>query len=153
MEFLILHALSFFFRENRFNWSTASVFICSEGIWASHSAPEYGAIQPESSLTKKNLGVLLGTKLHLSQQHHNVLFAKKGNITLRCIRQSAVSRLRKVILPFFSALVMPQLVYYVQFWPSALQYKSDLDLWERVQFGAIKIMKGLGHLSYEEGLR
>ncbi|GAB0177752.1 mitochondrial enolase superfamily member 1 [Grus japonensis] len=98
---------------------------------------------------KKDLGMLVDKKLNMSRQC--ALAAQKANHILGCIKRSVTSRSKAVIVPLCAAFVRPHLEYCIQLWGH--QHKKDMELLERVQRRAMKMIRGLEHLSCEDRLR
>ncbi|GAB0207923.1 mitochondrial enolase superfamily member 1 [Grus japonensis] len=136
-------------RANRVKFNKAKCKVLHMGRCNPKHNYRLGKEWIESSPEEKDLGVLIHEKLNMSRQC--ALAAQKANRVLCCIKRGVTSRWREVILPLCSTLVRPHLEYCIQLWGP--QYRRDMDLLERVQRRATKLIRGLEPLSYEDRLR
>ncbi|GAB0182548.1 hypothetical protein GRJ2_000720100 [Grus japonensis] len=134
--------------ENLMNFNKAE---CNKVLHLGQGNPKHGSRLGdewiESCPAEKR--ILVDEKPNMSRQ--SVLAVKKANLIQGCIKRSVTGRLKEVILPLYSALVRPHLEYCIQLWGP--QYQKDINLLEWVQRRAMKMIRGLEHLSYEVRLR
>jgi hypothetical protein len=103
----------------------------------------------EWSNTEKDLGVKVDSSLKGSIQCKEAV--KKANRALGIIAISIDNKFEDVIIPLYRALVRPHLEYGVQFWCPA--YKKDIDLLEKVQRRATRLIIGMKGKDYEDRLK
>lgn len=96
-----------------------------------------------------DLGISISSDLKMGNQCR--IASNRANSILGFIKKNVSSRSSDIILPLYRGLVRPHLEYAVQFWSPYL--KKDIDLLERVQHRATKIIQGTSGLDYEDRLK
>ena len=101
-----------------------------------------------SSEKKRNLGVIIDSSGKVSEQC--IIATKKANAVLGMIKRNINCRSKDVITRLYKALVRPRLEFCVQAWCPYL--RKDIDMIERVQRRATKLIEGSKNKKYSERL-
>ena len=98
---------------------------------------------------EKDLEVVITNNCKRGRQY--AIAAKKGNQILGLIYRTFSNKSMKIIKPLYVSIVRPHLDYCVQAWRPHLM--QDIDILEKVQKRATKIIFGLKESRYEVRLR
>ena len=79
--------------------------------------------------------------------------ASKGNQVLGMIRRNITYKENSLIVPLYKAIVRPDLEYCIQAWRPYLRKDIHVDMLEKIQRRATKLIPGLRDLRYEERLK
>ena len=109
-----------------------------------------GNIMLEKTIDEKDLGVVFNSGLKVSQQC-SIASNKLGNKVLGIIKRTIVSRYKKITLPLYKSLMRPHLDHCKQIWNPFL--KEDIDILEKVQKKATKMIKSCEGLDYKSRLK
>ena len=101
------------------------------------------------TMKEKYLGVTMNANMKVSEQCR--IAASKGNQVLGIIRRNITYNQKSLIVPLYKAIVRPHLEYCIQAWSPYL--KKDIDMLEKIQRRATKLIPGLRDLRYEERLK
>lgn len=103
----------------------------------------------KASTTERDLGVVISDTGKPSEQC--LTAANKANSVLGVIKRNIRSRNKAVIVRLYKTLVRPKLEYCVQAWNPFL--KKDIEVLEKVQKRATRLVAGYQNYSYEQRLR
>ena len=87
-------------------------------------------------------GLTISADMKVSEQCG--IAAAKGNQILGLIRRNIVYKEKELIIPLYKPIVRPHLEYCIQAWRP--YRKKDIDMLERVQRRATKIIQNFGIL-------
>ena len=110
---------------------------------------EMGGTILSKTVKEKDLGVSTNANMKVSEQCR--LAASKGNQVLGMIRRNITYKEKSLIVPLYKAIVIPHLEYCIQAWSP--YFRKDIDMLEKIQRRATKLIPGLIDLRYEERLK
>ena len=97
---------------------------------------------------ERDLGVVIDKSGKASKQC--AIAVKKANGILGMIKRNIKFKSKKVIVKLYKSLVRPRLEYCIQAWSPYL--RKDIDMIERVQRRATRLIEGFSDMSYEDRL-
>ncbi len=103
----------------------------------------------KKSKIERDLGVMIDSNGKSSEQC--MLAVKKANSVLGMIKRNIQFKSKDVIVRLYKSLVRPRLEYCVQAWCPYLQ--KDIDILEKVQRRATKLIQGYRDISYADRLK
>ena len=110
---------------------------------------ELGGTIPSKTVKEKDLCITMNANMKVSEQYR--IAASKGNQVLGMIRRNIAYREKSLIVPLYKAIVRSHLQYCIQAWSPYL--RKDIDMLEKIQRRATKLIPGLRDISYEERLK
>ena len=110
---------------------------------------EMGGTVLSKTVKEKDLGVTMNANMKVSEQCR--IAASKGNQVLGMIRRNITYKEKSLIIPLYKAIVRPHLEYCIQAWTPHL--RKDVDMLEKIQRRATKLIPELRDLTYEERLK
>ena len=110
---------------------------------------EMGGTILSKTVKEKDLGVTMNANMKVSEQCRIAAF--KGNQVLGMIRRNITYKEKSLIIPLYKAIVRPHLEYCIQAWNPYL--RKDVDMLDKIQRSATKLIPGLRDLTYEERLK
>ena len=102
-----------------------------------------------TTLKEKDLGLTISADMKVLEQCG--IAAAKGNQILGLIRRNIVYKEKELIIPLYKTIVRLHLEYCIQAWRP--YRKKDIDMLERVQRRATKMIPKLRNISYEMRLK
>ncbi len=102
-----------------------------------------------TTVKEKDLGLTISADMKVSEQCG--IAASKGNQILGLIRRNIAFKEKELNIPLYKTIVRPHLEYCIQAWRPYC--RKDIDMLERVQRRATKMIPKLRDLSYEIRLK
>jgi ribonuclease P/MRP protein subunit RPP40 len=103
----------------------------------------------KKSQKERDLGVIIDSSGKSSEQC--ILSVKKANAVLGMIKRNINFKSKEIMVRLYKALVRPHLEYCVQVWSPYL--RKDINMLERVQRRATKMIEGYWDMEYSERLK
>ena len=111
--------------------------------WEDDAQYTVGGTVLNTTVEEKDLGLTISADMKVSEQCG--IAAAKVNQIHGLIRRNIVYKEKELIIPLYKTIVTPHLEYCMEAWRP--YRKKDIDMLERVQRGATKIIQTLRNIS------